>query len=322
MTRATDVAVRLLRSFDVDRLKADLAVTDAFAWAEIDNYFGADKRHGGLWTGLSLRSQGGRWDSTHPGGPGLLPWNDTVLLEKTPYFREVLKSLECEVRSVRLSALQPGGKIAEHSDLVLSIEHGAVRLHIPIETSTDIVFTINGERLHWGEGEFWYGDFVCNHWVENPTNVRRVHIVLDAIVNDWLLGLFPPEFIESRRANIPMPPQPIAIADPERYTCRFVGQFGNLLPKHVTGQDTDVLMSEGFKNKIEATVEVDDGVLMLKVFGRPFSRLIPIGEDRFTLSGGHPALWLELGLEGGVVRRGHVKAKIRHQWATIPMEVV
>ena len=69
-------------------------------------------------------------------------------------------------------------------------------------------------------------------------------------------------------------------------------------------------------------MEVDDGVLMLKVFGRPFSRLIPIGEDRFTLSGGHPALWLELGLEGGVVRRGHVKAKIRHQWATIPMEVV
>lgn len=322
MTRPTDVAARLLRSFDPDRLKADLERSDAFAWGEIDNYFGADKRHGGLWTGLSLRSQGGRWDSTHPGGPGLLPWVDTELLEKTPYFREVLSSLECEVRSVRLSALQPGGKIAEHSDLVLSIEHGAVRLHIPIVTSPDIVFTINGQRIHWDEGEFWYGDFVHNHWVENPTGSRRVHIVLDAIVNDWLLGLFPPEFIEARRADIPMPPAPTQVDRLERFACRFIGQFGNLLPKHVTGQDTDVLMANGIKNKIEATVEIEDGALMLKVGGRSYTRLIPIGDNRFALSGGHPALWMEFGLEQDAVRRAHVKAKIRHQWATIPLELI
>jgi len=39
-------------------------------------------------------------------------------------------------------------------------------------------------------GEVWYADFDRVHHVHNPGREPRVHLLLDCVVNDWLLERF------------------------------------------------------------------------------------------------------------------------------------
>jgi len=171
--------------FDAAQLKRDLAVIQSGDWTPHFN----QQYYEGDWSGVSLRSVGGKSDSIYPNPVAAEPYLDTEMLAHAPYVRQVLEEIKCEKESVRFLRLAAGAKIKEHKDYFIGIEDGVVRLHIPVITNPLIEFYLDDERVDMQEGELWYLNFGLNHRVENKSDVDRIHLVLDCKVNDWLLGM-------------------------------------------------------------------------------------------------------------------------------------
>ncbi len=91
---------------------------------------------------------------------------------------------------MRLLSLAPQSFIREHSDHALDFEDGEVRIHVPVQTSSDIEFYLNGARLLLEEGRTYYLNVNLPHRVNNRSHHERIHLVIDAEVNDWLRELF------------------------------------------------------------------------------------------------------------------------------------
>ncbi len=176
--------LKLSFSFELSRLQADLKALENSAWISHFN----TRAYENDWSCLPLRSVDGRMDHIIPVNEG--KFEDTVLLESTPYFREVIDFFQCEKTSVRLMSLQAGGIIKEHRDDGTSHEDGITRLHIPITTTPDVLFRIEGENVHFSAGDTWYLNASCLHGVTNPGPQARVHLMLDCISNDWLEQAF------------------------------------------------------------------------------------------------------------------------------------
>ena len=121
--------------------------------------------------------------------PSVTEFEDTPTLHGCPYFREVLDIFACPLCTVRLMRLTPGSVIKEHSDVQLSVEEGTVRLHIPVVTNPDVEFYLNGSRVLLEAGSAWYLRLTDPHKVYNKGESDRIHMVIDATVNDWLKGL-------------------------------------------------------------------------------------------------------------------------------------
>ncbi|MGO9261741.1 MAG: aspartyl/asparaginyl beta-hydroxylase domain-containing protein [Bryobacteraceae bacterium] len=172
--------------FDPIRLGADLACVRPEEWSPHYN----EGDYGGQWRGAALRSAcGSAGDLSaqprHGGG-----FADTPLLDRCPYFREVLAALPCPLKSVRLLGLGPGAFIREHSDHALEYADGEIRIHIPVRTNPDVEFYVAGERLLLEEGGCYYVNVNLPHRVNNGGATERIHLVIDAEVNEWVHGLF------------------------------------------------------------------------------------------------------------------------------------
>ncbi len=182
--------LKLKPRFSVRRLQADL---DGLKGSEWIGHF-VRENYEGDWDVLPLRGPSG---AEHPvrmaySDPGCDRFADTPFLHVCPYFREILQAFPFELHAVRLMALAPGSRIKEHRDHDLSLEDGAIRLHIPIRTNEDVVFTLNGSRVGMGEGECWYLRLSDPHAVYNGGVTSRVHLVVDAPVGPGV-----PEFLLS-----------------------------------------------------------------------------------------------------------------------------
>jgi hypothetical protein len=274
---ATDpVAVRLPRTYDVARLKRDLE-----AVRHVDQAPQPGPYHAGEWKGVALYSMGGT-QSVFPGAPGLDRYQATEVLAHTPYFKEILDELDCPKEVVRVLTLPPGGHIKEHFDFHTNFRYGLVRLHIPIITHPDVEFRIAGERVRWQEGELWYGDFSKVHSVQNHSSITRVHIVADVLINEFLLGLFPPDFVARRRAEgISLSQAPISVSDAElrRYLCDFQVP-GEVMPLFTIGKSLFSL-TKGARGSIRLI----DGKLVVFLDHEPAFRLEKIADDTFAISG-------------------------------------
>jgi quercetin dioxygenase-like cupin family protein len=187
MARGMSETTRWLRlppAFDVERLHADLGAASRLHWQSHYN----DRAHRGSWTSIALRSASGEagdiqaWEGAD--------FSDTSLLAGCPYFRKAIESFACEKKAVRLMALAPGAEITPHRDRGGSLEDGLARLHIPILTDPAVVFTLDGEEVHFSAGATWYMNANCLHAVRNGSARERVHLVLDCVPNPWLLALF------------------------------------------------------------------------------------------------------------------------------------
>ena len=178
-------AIRLPLRFDPELLARDLARVPDERWIR---HFVADNYEGD-WSGVALRGPAG---VTHPiqelfANPGTEAWENTVLYGSCPYFAEVMAAFRCELLSVRLLRLGPGSTIRRHVDHSLSLEDGEARLHVPVRTNPQIEFWLDDELLALRAGETWYLDVNRPHSVENRSSEYRVHLVLDCVVNEWLL---------------------------------------------------------------------------------------------------------------------------------------
>lgn len=176
--------LRLPLSFDPARLAADLHTALSAHWPAHPN----SQAYRGNWSSIALRSASGRSDDiiAYEG----YAFCDTPLLDACGYFREVVNSFACETKAVRLMGLEAGAHILAHRDHGGSFEDGLARLHIPVQTDPSVMFTLDGEDVHFAAGHTWYMNANCMHAVRNPSLVHRVHLVLDCVPNDWLRGLF------------------------------------------------------------------------------------------------------------------------------------
>ena len=176
----------LALSFDPALLVQDLRRLEEHSW--IDHF--VKQNYTGQWDVLPLR---GPASASHPvqmiySDPGCREFADTAFLEHAPYLRQVLAAFRCPLRSVRLMRLTPGSEIKEHCDHDLSAELGQVRMHVPITTNPGVEFFLNGTHVPMTPGSCWYLRLADRHAVKNRGPTDRVHLVIDALMDDWLRG--------------------------------------------------------------------------------------------------------------------------------------
>jgi hypothetical protein len=289
----TDIAVRLPRTYSVDLLERDLQ-----ALREVPTAPQPGPYHKGEWTGIALYSMGGK-DSVFPSAPGMDRYQETESLRRTPYFKKILDDLECPKEVVRLLFLPPDGHIKDHFDFHTNFQFGLLRLHIPILTHPDVDFIIDSHRMNWRAGELWYGDFSRVHSVMNKSQIVRVHMVIDVQINDFVLSLFPVDFVERRRAEgISMTHEPVPASEAElrRFICDFRIP-GELMPMFVIGKPLSTLTRGAV-----ASVRLMEGALMILIDNEPAFRLERIADDAFSISGLPPGITLQFQERDHVVR--------------------
>jgi quercetin dioxygenase-like cupin family protein len=279
------VAIRLPRTYDPALLQRDLEAVEGVQRASQPGPY-----HAGEWTGIALHSMGGR-QSVFPGAPGLEKYHDTEIVKHTPYFKKVLDELECPKEVARLLYLPPGGHIKEHYDFHTNFQYGLIRLHIPIVTHPDVHFSIGGQRVQWKEGELWYGDFSMNHWVKNESSITRVHMVMDVQINDFVLSLFPEDYIERRKAegiSLTRGAMSATETDLRRFLCDFQVP-GEFMPLFTIGKEMMTLMKGA-----RAGIRLIDGTLQVLLDNEPAFALERVGENTFGLVGVPAGVTLEI----------------------------
>lgn len=277
------VAILLPRSFDVQRLQQDLA-----AVSDVPQVPQPGEYHAGEWTGVSLHSQGGRADSAQPWAPGREEYRETELMQRTPYLRQVLETLPCPKTVVRLLTLPPGGVIQEHRDDDVSFQTGALRLHAPIVTHPDVEFHLGGQRMGWKAGELWFGDFSQTHSVRNRSNVTRVHLVIDVLVTEELLDLFPPEYVAHQRARGIAFPRP-RLRLPEEALRTFVCDF--VLPPGVLDPNVD--------HPLDGSVRLHERELTVFINDQAMFALEPISDRELAIRGLPEGFFIRCEKQGG-----------------------
>jgi quercetin dioxygenase-like cupin family protein len=302
-------ACRLTPRLDVGRLREDLASLRAFPMGSEESYFRAPgERHVG-WRVLSLRSQSGDARETTSGGPGLTHFQDTPAMRAAPYLREVVEAIPGPKQSVRLSVLPPGGSIARHDDVVLSLEHGLVRLHAPIQTGPEVELEVGGERVEMAPGELWYGDFSLAHAVVNRGAHDRVHLLVEVLVTPELRALFPGDYWDARDVVTTEAPAPPA-APVEAYACEFTGpsMLARLLPKSWTSWQ-----------RFDGALLPYSEELVMSINGTPAIALEPRDGDRFMFRGGPPCIVLKVERGASGVRALTLRSRLHKQWRTLPL---
>jgi quercetin dioxygenase-like cupin family protein len=174
--------LRLPLDFDVAAMAADVAALPDSSW--VDHFNTAIFE--GRWCGVALRSVGGRPAQLYPDPTATDDFADTQILADCPNLRGAVAQLRCPLTAVRLLALDPGAVIKEHRDYRLGYDDGEVRLHIPILTSPEVEFVLAGEAVTLRAGECWYLDLNQPHRAANRSRQRRVHLVADCVVDEWL----------------------------------------------------------------------------------------------------------------------------------------
>lgn len=317
LSRDLPGAVRLSHAIDAALMCRDLASVNGTEWRpeepyRFEGFFGSETKvyHNGEWAGLSLRSQGGRFDRTDPGGPGLEEFQDTTLMERTPYIGSVLRELNAPLRSVRLLRLPAGGNIAEHRDTYHGFEYGQLRLHVPIVTNDRVSTIIRGERWHWAPGELWYGDFGSPHAVHNEGDASRVHLVVDVLITPDVLKMFPDSAgvgaVDTLFDEAPIRVTPESL---RRLGCRF------RVPSTLVRGIFDV--DDGIVGQMEACFRPDDTGLIWTLDGRDIVKLVPLRDNRLGFLGWTMERCFEYVLEDGriaqldlVLRHGHEATRI------------
>jgi hypothetical protein len=176
---------RLSVTFDAQRLQADL---DGIVANDYVPHFNT-RYYQGEWSAVPLRSVGGIQGNIYPDPTAKNKFAPTPLLARCPYVSEVLDFFACPQQAVRFLRLKAGSVVKEHTDLDLGFEDGEVRLHIPVCTNAQLIFTLGGARVVMNEGECWYNNFNLPHSVDNRGSTDRIHLVIDCVVNDWLREL-------------------------------------------------------------------------------------------------------------------------------------
>ena len=160
--------VRLPIRFSAETLAAEAEALPPSAWvAHPTGYPGNDA--------ALLVTPGGRYEQGFIGE--MAP---TEQLSRTPYVRQVMAAIGATWGRSRFMRLAPGARVSPHIDTHY-YWRTHWRLHIPVVTSPEVVFTCGPDTVHMAAGECWLFDSFQPHQVHNGGELRRVHLVLDTV---------------------------------------------------------------------------------------------------------------------------------------------
>lgn len=159
--------------FDADVLAAEVRALPPEAWVPHPQKFEGNDY-------VPLVSPGGAMTNEFAG-----PMAPTPFLRRCPYLMEVMAALDCVWGRSRLMGLGPGQGVPEHIDINY-YWRTHVRVHIPIITNPDVMFTVGGETVTMAPGECWVIDTFQSHQVHNGGSEQRVHLVLDTVGGERL----------------------------------------------------------------------------------------------------------------------------------------
>ena len=129
--------LQLPLQFDRARLRADLDGIGPDEW--LPHYNNQD--YGGEWRGVPLRSlRGSASDLSASVATPAIEFAPAPALSRCSYFQEVLGAFPCRLKAVRLLRLSSGSVVHEHSDPQLGYEYGEMRIHVPVQTSSEVEF--------------------------------------------------------------------------------------------------------------------------------------------------------------------------------------
>ena len=172
--------------FDAQRIEQEVESIAAQHW----QLHYQTRHYEGNWSAIPLRSIGGKADDIFVSPQEDAIYQDTALLQNSLYLNELLAVFKCPLMAVRLLKLEAGAQIKEHKDADLAYEKGEIRIHIPVQTNDAVNFVLGKERIHLKEGECWYMNFNLPHSIYNEGATDRIHLVIDAKVNEWVQELF------------------------------------------------------------------------------------------------------------------------------------
>lgn len=104
----------------------------------------------------------------------------TEQLQAMPYARQIMGEIGGVWGRSRLMGLRAGGEVPLHVD---SHYYWRThwRIHIPVITSPQVLFSCGPETVHMKPGECWLFDSFRWHRVVNGGSEQRVHLVLDTV---------------------------------------------------------------------------------------------------------------------------------------------
>ena len=158
-------------------LSAEKLIIDQFQWHAHFN----QKDYNGDWSVATLMASDEALPMVSAAGSVAQP---TPLLHQLPYIESLLNNMPFTIESARLLRMKPGTHIVPHRDLGLCYELGCFRLHLPIHTSSGVVFIIDEQEVVMQVGELWYGNFDKTHEVRHNGTEDRIHLVIDGVRNE------------------------------------------------------------------------------------------------------------------------------------------
>ena len=166
----------------------------------------APYKNNNIWTALSLHGYGSNPSDIYKPGfvksdiyiGSKLEWTSLANEPVMSPIREIISRLPCQFERIRFMKLAAGKSLRKHNDNIdPDIENKKiVRIHIPIRTNKDVVFTMyenddddDGEKLNLKTGHFYYLDVTKPHSVSNNSSIDRYHLVVDCYVNEELKAI-------------------------------------------------------------------------------------------------------------------------------------
>ena len=116
------------------------------------------------------------------------PMAATEYLKACPYVMEVMTALGGVWGRSRFMGLAPGAEVPEHIDSNY-YWRTHLRIHVPVVTNPDVIFTCGGEAVHMEAGDCWAFDSFRLHHVLNGGPERRIHLVIDTVATGPLWDL-------------------------------------------------------------------------------------------------------------------------------------
>lgn len=101
-----------------------------------------------------------------------------------PFINKLERFYNRRAGSIVLVKLKPKTNILPHTDGGWFVD--THRVHVPIITHPDILFSLNGKKVHLKRGWIYELNNLVEHGVENPTDVSRVHLMVDLLPNHIL----------------------------------------------------------------------------------------------------------------------------------------
>jgi hypothetical protein len=163
-------------TFDAEALAAEVLALPASAWTPHPTGFAGNDA-------VLLVTPNGELDQGIEG-----PMAPTEHLLRCPYIMQAMAELGGVWGRSRLMGLDPAAEVPAHVD-VNYYWRTHLRIHIPVITNPQVIFTCGDDSVHMKAGECWVFDSFRWHDVQNAGKDKRVHLVLDTVGSESIWDL-------------------------------------------------------------------------------------------------------------------------------------